>query len=52
MIRLLDLKTGCASTIKLKFIRNTGYLDVSNNSLEKLIFSKDEALGVVDLISI
>ena len=52
MIKLIDLKTGCTNTIKLKFVRNTGFLNVTNNSSEPLIFSKDEALGVVDLRSI
>ena len=52
MIKLLDLKTGCTDTIKVKLIRNTGYLNVTNNSSETLIVSKDEALGVVDLRSI
>ena len=52
MTKLLDLKTSCTNTIKVKFIRNTGYLDVSNNSSETLIFSKDETMGIVDLRSI
>ena len=32
MIKLLDLKTGCTNTIKMKFIRNTRHLDVTNSS--------------------
>ena len=36
----------------MEFIRNTGFLDVSNNSSETLIFSEDEALGIVDLTSV
>ena len=42
MIKLLYLKTGCATTIKVKFIRNTGYLDVTDNSSDTLIFHRDE----------
>ena len=49
MIKLLDLKTSFTNIIKVKFIRNTGFLDVSNNSSKKIIFGKDESLGIVDL---
>ena len=37
--------------IKVKCIRNTAFPDVTNNSSGLLIFSKDEALHVVDLDS-
>ena len=52
MVKLHDLKTGCTNTVKVKYIRNMGYLDVTNKSSETLVFSKDEALGVVNLKSI
>ena len=39
MIKLLDLKTGCTNTIKVKFISDTGFLDVANYSSEILTFS-------------
>ena len=52
MIKLLDLKIGCTNTIKGKFILNTEFLDVTNNSSETLIFSKDKLWDVVDLRSI
>ena len=52
MIKLNYLKTGCTNMIKVKFIRNIGYLDVTNNSSETFTFSEDEVLGVVDLRSI
>ena len=52
MIKLLDLKTGCTNTIKVKFVRNTEFLNVTNNSSELLIFNKDELIGIVDLRSI
>ena len=31
MIKLLDVKTGCTTMIKVKFIMNTGFLDAANN---------------------
>ena len=52
MIKLLYHKTSCTNTIKVKFFRNTGFLDVTNNASEPMIFNKDEALGVVHLRSI
>ena len=52
MIKLLDLRTVCTNTNKMKFIRNTGFLDITNNSSEPPIFGKQEALGIVDLVSI
>ena len=51
MTKLPNLKT-CTNSMKVKFFRNTGYHDVTNNSLEMLIFSKDKALGAVDMRSI
>ena len=44
------MKIGCTNTKKVKCIRNTAFPDVTNNSSEPLIFSKEEALGVVDLL--
>ena len=52
IIKLLDLKNACANTMKVKFIRNIVFLDETNNSSEQLIFSKDEAWGIVGLKSI
>ena len=37
MIKLLDLNTGCTNKIKGKFIRNTGFLGVTNKSSEPII---------------
>ena len=45
------LKNGYTNTIKVIF-RNTWYLDVTYNLSETLIFSKDEALDIVDLMYI
>ena len=52
IIKILELKTSCTNTIKVRFIRNTGFHDVTNNSSEPLLFTMDEALGIVDLRSI
>ena len=50
IIKLCDLQTGRTNTMKVKLIRKTRFLDVTNTEL--LIFSKDRPLGVVDLRSI
>ena len=34
MIKLLNVKTECTDMIKVKCIRNTGFLNVTNNSNE------------------
>ena len=52
MFKLLDLKTGCNNTMKVKLIRNIGFLSVTNSSSETLIISRDEEIGIVDLRSI
>ena len=52
MIKLHIHKTVCTNMIEVKVLRNTGFLDLINNSLEPIIFYKDEALGIVDLKSI
>ena len=43
MIKLRDFKTGSTNAVKEKYVRNTGFLNVTNNSSETLIFTKDEA---------
>ena len=40
MIKLLDVKTDCTNMINAKFLGNTGYCDVTNNSSESLIENK------------
>ena len=52
MIKLFDYKTGCTNMIKVTFIRNTRFLEVTNNSSAPLIFGKDETVDVVHLRSI
>ena len=49
MIKLLDLKSGYTNMIKVKFMRNTGFIKVSNKYTDPLIFNEKEALGVADL---
>ena len=38
--------------LKLKFVRNSATLDVTNGSFETVIFNLKEMLGIVDLRSI
>ena len=52
MVKLLDLKMTGINTIKVKIIKNVGFLDVTNNSLEQLILNRNESFGVLDLRSI
>ena len=52
VIKLLDFKTGNTNILNGTFVRHFQFVDVTNNLSEQLIFSKDEALGILDLISI
>ena len=52
MIKFLDLKISSNNMVKVKFIKNVGFLDVTKNSSELLISSTDESQGMVDLRSI
>ena len=45
MLKSFDLKTGGINPVKVKFNRNVRFLDVTINSSEQLIFSKNESLG-------
>ena len=38
--------------LKLKFVQNLATLDVTNNSLETVIFDPKEMLGILDLRSV
>ena len=49
MIELLNHKVSCTITVKVRYVRNTEFLDVINNSSEPIIFNKDEAQYLVDL---
>ena len=41
IIKILELKTGYTNTIKVKFIKNTRFLDETNNSSQTCISSTD-----------
>ena len=49
IIKLLDRKTLNTMMLKLKFIRNLATLDVTNSSLETVIFDPEEMLGILHL---
>ena len=49
---MLDKKAQSALMLKLKFVRNSATLDVTNSSLETVLFSVKEMLGTSDLRSI
>ena len=49
IIKLLDKPTQSIIMLKVKFVRNTAILDVMNSSLEILILTPKEALGILDL---
>ena len=46
------MKVGGVNTIKAKFIKIVGFLDVTNNFSEQLTFCKKESLGILCLGSI
>ena len=46
---MLDKKAQSTVTLKLKFIQNMATLDVTNNTLETVIFDPKEMLGILDL---
>ena len=52
IVQMLDKKAQNTMMLKLKFVSNLATLDVSNSSLETVIFSKKEMLGILDLRSI
>ena len=47
--KLLDTKCQVALTLKLKLIRNRAMLKVTNSTYEKVTFSPEDVVGVVDL---
>ena len=47
--KLLDKKSHIAITLKLKFIRNTATLKVTNSREEKVTFNPEHTVGVVDM---
>ena len=49
IIKMLDRKTQNIMMLKLKFVWNLATLDVTNSSLETVIFDPKEMLGILDL---
>ena len=49
---MLDRKAQYTMILKLKFVWNLATLDVTNNSLETVIFDPKEMLGILDFRSI
>ena len=49
---MLDTKAQNTMMLKLKFLWNLATLDVTNSSLETVIFDPKEMLGILDLRSI
>ena len=49
---MLDKKTQSALMLKVRFVRNSAILDVTNISFETAIFNPKEMLGILDLRSI
>ena len=46
---MLDRKAQNTMMLKLKFIWNLATLDITNSSLESVIFDPKEMLGILDL---
>ena len=46
---MLDKKVQNALMLKLKFVRNSATLDVTNSSLDTVLFNLKEKLGILDL---
>ena len=49
---MLDKKEHSTVMVKPKFIRNMAALDVTNNTLDTVIFNPKEMLGILDLRSV
>ena len=52
IIKMLDWKAQNMMMLKHKFVKHLPTLDVTNNSLETVIFDPKEMLGILDLRSI
>ena len=52
IVKMLAKKAHNTLMLKLKFVRNTASLDVTNSSFEMVIFNSQEMLGILDLRSI
>ena len=51
IIKILDKKAQNTKMLKLKFVGNLSTLDVTNSSLETIIFDLKEMIGILDLRS-
>ena len=49
IVKMLDKKAQSMMMIKLKFVQNLATLDVTNSSLEMVIFDPKEMLSILDL---
>ena len=49
IVKILDRKAQNTMILKCKFIWNLATLDVTNSSLETIIFDPKEMLGTLDL---
>ena len=52
IIKVLDKNTQNTMMLKLKFIQNSGTLDITNTGLETIIFDLEEVLGILHLRSL
>ena len=52
IIKVLDKTKHNTVMLKLKFMQNSAMLDITNNSLDTIIFGPEEVLGVLDLRSL
>ena len=48
IVKMLDKKSQSTLMLKLKFVQNLATLDVTNSSLETVIFDPKEMLGILD----
>ena len=46
---MLDKKEQTTVMLKFKFVQNMATLDMTNNSLDTVIFNPKEMLGILDL---
>ena len=49
IVKMLDKRAQSRLMLKLKFVWNLAALDVTNSSLETVIFNPKEMLGILDM---
>ena len=52
IVKIVDQEQKMPMMLKLKFIRNKAMLDITNNSMETIIFDKKKSIGILDLRSL